>query len=53
MTPIFTRLGRELVYDSSVEATEIDENQCDRSSIANLNQANNQFKFVMLLTFYF
>ena len=38
--PIFTRLDQELVYNSSVEATEIDEIQCDRSSVANLNQAN-------------
>ena len=39
--PIFTRLDEQIVYDSSVEATELDEIQCDRSSIANLNQANN------------
>ena len=45
ITLIFTRLDHELVYDNSVEATEIDEIQCDKSSIANLNQANYQFKF--------
>ena len=43
--PIFTRLDEPLVYDSSVEATELDEISCDRSSINNLNQANNQLKF--------
>ena len=35
--PIFTRLDQEVVYDTSVEQSEIDEIQCDRSSIANLN----------------
>ena len=35
VTPIFTRLDQELVYDSSVEATEIDKIQCDRCSITN------------------
>ena len=45
VTPIFTRLDQELVYDSSVEQTELDEIQYDRSSVANLNQANNQLKF--------
>ena len=42
VTPIFSRLDQELVYDSSVEATEVDDIQCDRSSIANFNQANTQ-----------
>ena len=45
VTFIFTRLDQKLVYDRSVEATEIDKIQCDRSSIANLNQANTQLKF--------
>ena len=45
VTPIFTRLDEPLVYDSSVEATELDEISCDRSSINNLNQATNQLKF--------
>ena len=53
VTPVFTRLDQELVYDSSVEATEIDEIQCDRSSIANLNQANNQLKFYYAADFGF
>ena len=43
--PIFTRLDEPIVYDTSIEQSEIDEIQCDRSSIANLNQANTQFKF--------
>ena len=43
--PIFTRLDEPIVYDNSIEATELDEISCDRSSIANLNQANTQFKF--------
>ena len=30
VTPVFTRLDQELVYHSSVEATELDEIQCDR-----------------------
>ena len=42
VTPAFTRLDQELVYDTSIEQSEIDEIQCDRSSIANLNQANTQ-----------
>ena len=45
ITPIFTRLDQELIYDTSIEQTELDEISCDRSSINNLNQANNQFKF--------
>ena len=40
ITPIYTRLDQELVYDTSVEQSEIDEIHCDRSSIANLNQGN-------------
>ena len=50
---IFTRLDQELVYDTSVEQTELDEIQCDSSSIANLNQANNQLKFYYLADFRF
>ena len=53
ITPIFTRLDQELVYDSSVEPTEIDEIQCDRSSVANLNQANNMLKFYYAADFGF
>ena len=45
ITLIFTRIDQELVYDTSVEQSEIDEIQCDRSSIPNLNQANTQLKF--------
>ena len=45
VTTVFTRLNQELVYDRSVEATELDEIHCDRSSIANLNQANTELKF--------
>ena len=40
VTPIFRRLDQELIYENSVVAREIDEIQCDRSLIANLNQAN-------------
>ena len=43
--PIFTRLDEPIIYDTSIEQSEIDEIQCDRSSIANLNQANTQLKF--------
>ena len=43
--PIFTRLDALIVYDNSVEGTEIDEIPCDNTSIQNLNQANNQFRF--------
>ena len=43
--PLFTRLDEQIVYDTSIEQSEIDEIQCDRSSIANLNQANTQLKF--------
>ena len=53
VTLVFTRLDQELVYDSSIEATEIDEIQCDRSSIANLNQANTQLKFYYAADFGF
>ena len=45
ITPIFTRLDQELIYDTSIEQTELDEISCDRSSINNLNQVNNQLKF--------
>ena len=45
MSPIFTRLDEPLVYDNSVEGTEIDEIPCDITSIQNLNQASNQFRF--------
>ena len=40
--PIFTKLDEPIIYDTSIEQSEIDEIQCDRSSIANLNQANTQ-----------
>ena len=53
VTPIFTSLDQELVYDTSVEQTELDEIQCDRSSITNLNQANNQLKFYYAADFGF
>ena len=53
VTPIFTKLDHELVYDSFVEATEIDEISCDKSSINNLNQANNQLKFYYAADFGF
>ena len=43
--PIYAQLDTPLVYDNSVEATEIDEIPCDKTSIQNLNQANNQFRF--------
>ena len=46
ITPIFTRLNEPIVYDTSIEQSEIDEIQFDGSSIANLNQANTQFKFL-------
>ena len=42
---IFTRFDEPIVYDTSIEQSEINEIQCDRSSIANLNQANTLFKF--------
>ena len=42
---IFTSLVQELIYDTSVDQSEIDEIQCDRSLIANLNQSNTQLKF--------
>ena len=45
ITPIFTRLDEPIVYYTSIKQSEIDDIQCDRSSIANLNQANTQFKF--------
>ena len=45
ITPIFTRLDETIVYDTSIEQSEIEEIQCDRSYIANLNQVNTQFKF--------
>ena len=45
ITPIFTRLDEPIVYDTSIEQSEIDEISCDRTSINNLNQANTQFKF--------
>ena len=43
--PIFAKLDEPLVYDTSVEATEIDEIPCDKPNVAQLNQANSQFKF--------
>ena len=43
--PIFTRLDEPIVYDTSIEQSEIDEIPCDKTSIQNLNQANNQFRF--------
>ena len=43
--PIFTRLDEPIVYDNSIEATELDEISYDRTSINNLIQANTQFKF--------
>ena len=43
--PLFTRLNEPLVYDNSVEQSEIDEIPCDKTSIQNLNQANNQLIF--------
>ena len=44
IVPIFTKLDKPVVYDTSVIGTEIDEVSCDKISIANLNQAYNQFK---------
>ena len=43
--PIFTRLDEPIVYDNSIEATQLDKISCDRTSINHLNQANTQFKF--------
>ena len=43
--PIFTRFDEPIVYDTIREQSEIDEIQYDRSSIANLNQANTHIKF--------
>ena len=50
VTPVFTKLDQELVYDSSVKHTELDKIQCDRSLLANLNQANTLFKFYYAAT---
>ena len=46
--PIFTRLDQPIIYDNSIEATELDKISCDRTSINNLNQANIQFKIFYL-----
>jgi hypothetical protein len=43
--PIFIKLDEPLVYDTSIEATEIDEIPCDKTTVEQLNQANTQFKF--------
>ena len=45
LTTIYAQLDQPVVYDNSIIKTEIDEVSCDKISIANLNQANNQFKF--------
>ena len=42
---MFAQLNKPLVYDSSNEATEIDEIPCDKPSVQQLNQANTQIKF--------
>ena len=42
---IFTRFNELLVYDNSIEKSEIDEIPCDKTSIQNLNQANGQLRF--------
>ena len=42
---IFTLLNEPLVYDNSVEQSEIDEIPCNKTSIQNLNQANGQLRF--------
>ena len=44
-TPIFAKLNTLLVYDDSIEATEIFEIPFDTLSVQQLNQANTQFKF--------
>lgn len=51
ITPIFTRLDEPLIYDSSVETTELYEIDCDRSSVANFIQANKQLKFYYAVDF--
>ena len=43
--PIYEQLDQPGVYDNSIIGTEIDEVSCDTISVANLNQANNQFIF--------
>ena len=43
--PIYAQLNTPLVYDNSIEATEIDEIPCDKPSFQQLNQANTKFKF--------
>ena len=43
--PILTQLYEPIVYDTNIEATQLDEILFDRTSINNFNQANTQFKF--------
>ena len=43
--PISTRLNKPLVYNHSVEQSEIDEIPCDKTSIKNINKANCQLQF--------
>ena len=43
--PIFAQLNTPLVYDNSIEATEIDEIPYDKPLVQQLNQANTKFKF--------
>ena len=45
VTPIFTRLNEPLVNDNSIKAAELYKISCDKTSIGNLIQANNYFKF--------
>ena len=45
LTLIYAQLDQPVIYDNSIIGIEIDEVYCDKISIANLNQANNQFKF--------
>ena len=44
-TPIFAQHNTPLVYDNSIEATEIDEIPCDKPLVQQLTHANTQFKF--------
>jgi len=44
LTPIFTQLDKEIVYDTSIEESIIQEVICDKS-LRDFNQANTQLKF--------
>ena len=45
LNPVYTQFDKEIVYDTSVEESQILEVSCDRLTIHDLNSENNRLRF--------